>query len=675
MIDPNCVNGIIKQVADFQCRLVCFDYFDTLVTRTCHPEDVKKLCCERIARIFGHPEQGSALYQLRFEMEAKQCRDSETSGKDLEFRLSEMFSELWSRAVLLQSLSQASFVSLAQDIEISVECSVQVLDQDMVEVLRRLSADGYECWLLSDFYLSQAGFARLLSFHEIASLFTRTIVSSETLLTKRSGRLYRRVLEISALDPAAIVMIGDNAVADVESARANGLNSIHIDRSHQHSLYQKVSAKTNDPDHCAARIKEVLAAEPAVFKEVALTLHYFVDKLYSELAGCQAKDVFFLAREGQLLKKMFDHFQDARRVNGAARIRSHYLEVSRRSTFLPSMKPLDAETFDTLFRQYRRISIKEFLASMGLDHLLATLQHEIPFDLDARCDDLPSDPSFQLLLSSPLFRATYELERTQRRTAFLEYLGRFKLAGNSAVLHVVDVGWKGTIQDNIYNVLRDSSRSETGFSSVTGHYVGLVAPGAAGIGNLKTGIVFSMVDAASKNAHVFNENRALFEVVLAADHGSAYSYRVAPSGMAEVIRQEFVEKELFDTKIHPLQVALFDLFCQLDALLLTQVYPLHLMESLVARCHARMLLQPTRTEIAWFEDVYHVENFGVFESSRFASHAKRPGLLSKLRFYRALRKSRGQQDLGFWPWLTCFQNGGKWVASRYALAQMRNIRD
>nr|EIU2726600.1 hypothetical protein [Pseudomonas aeruginosa] len=100
-----------------------------------------------------------------------------------------------------------------------------------------------------------------------------------------------------------------------------------------------------------------------LFPELATTLLYFIEKLHEALVKQGVEQVYFLSREGQPLKRMFDLYQN--KVSGS--IESHYLEVSRRSTLLPSLKSLAEEGFETLFRQYRRISLFEFLSSLGLE--------------------------------------------------------------------------------------------------------------------------------------------------------------------------------------------------------------------------------------------------------------------------------------------------------------------
>jgi FMN phosphatase YigB (HAD superfamily) len=653
--------------------VVCFDYFDTIVTRTLHPEDVKRISCERLARALDLPSsEGSSLYSLRSELETELSQKNEAAGHDQEFELRQLAIALRGKLPLAQAMPPQRFADLLISIEISVECMAQRLDPEIVNVIRQLRLSREKCWLVSDFYLAESDFRRLLSFHGIDDAFDEVYVSSSHLRSKRSGRIYPVLVERSALEPHHILMIGDNSHSDVASSNAHGLKSIHIDREQQHSRYAILTRQTNDASFAIHAVRKLLTAANIPFAESALTLYWFIDRLYASLLGKGIKDVFFLAREGQLLKVMFDEFQSSRHPPDAIRIRSHYLEVSRRSTFLPSLLPLEQETFEILFRQYRRISVNEFLASLGLDDQAPELELQLGRQLNERVEDLPTDAIFVELVANEVFREAYERERIGRREAFLSYLNSFDYDKATETLCVVDVGWKGSIQDNLYALL---SSTTTTLTQLDGYYLGVIAPGAIGPMNRKTGLVLSAIGKPTKNQHVFNENRALFEVLLAADHGSARSYEFSTKGDAVVARQEFTEEPLFSRKIRPLQLELLKCFNQVDEVLRGHVFSNEHLRRLVTTCHARMVFQPTAAEVSWFEDVYHVENFGVFELSKFATKSRPAGVVQRLRFYLALRRGRIDFDPGFWPWLTYYHRGGQFVASRYGRSQTRKIED
>ncbi len=400
-----------------------------------------------------------------------------------------------------------------------------------------------------------------------------------------------------------------------------------------------------------------------LFPELATTLFYFVERLYDALVAQKVEQVYFMSREGQPLMRLFDIYRE--RVGGT--IKSHYLEVSRRSTLLPSLSSLAEENFETLFRQYRRISLREFLSSLGLEAQVKGIAEALALPDGAenlREEDFPTSPTFTALKALPQFYNSYELARVARRNAFIDYLADLSGGALPVRLVVVDVGWKGTIQDNLFALL--CRGGDTPVWAVTGYYVGLVAEGAAGPNNQKHGLLFSSVGVPSPKFHVFNENRALFEVVLAADHGSIVSYEATSDGHARPIRGDFEEGEMLAAEVFPVQCQVFKHFKRL----VSAMSPLDERRSMlferVVRGHARMVFSPTRPEKKWFSSVFHVENYGVFEHSRFSAFEIQPKLAERLRFLMQVLLRRNIGILGFWPWSTLHDRGGALPAAIYA---------
>lgn len=409
---------------------------------------------------------------------------------------------------------------------------------------------------------------------------------------------------------------------------------------------------------------EVIPDSFELFGEIADSLMFFVGLLHRKLINNGVEQVFFLSREGQPLKRMFDLY--CSRVG--VRVQSHYLEVSRRSTLLPSLASLSEEKFETLFRQYRSMSMLEFLSSIGLETYCTELSESLGLTASEaiqKVDDFPDSELFTQLKALSVFKAVYDLERLSRRAAFMQYLSLLSGGEIPANLIVVDVGWKGTIQDNLYALLCKESNSSV--KSVTGYYIGLVAEGAVGPNNRKNGLLFSVVDGPTPRFHVFNENRALFEILLAADHGSVASYEIDANGKARAVHGSFDEKDMLEQLVFPVQRHIFERYNQiLKAMTQGDNQQVSSLDE-VARTHARLVFRPSRSEVDWFSSVFHVENYGVFERSFFTGVYKAPSLPDRLRFMLVVFRRRGRGALGFWPWKKLDERVGRPVANLYGL--------
>jgi len=401
-----------------------------------------------------------------------------------------------------------------------------------------------------------------------------------------------------------------------------------------------------------------------LFPELADTLLFCIKLLHETLEVNGVKKVFFLSREGQPLKQMFDLYCD--RVG--VRVQSHYLEVSRRSTLLPSFTSLAEERYETLFRQYRSMSLLEFLSSLGLESYCTELSKELGLSDSQtanRLGDFPSSELFSRLKVLPRFIAIYDHERLARRAAFLRYLITLSDGEIPADLVVVDVGWKGTIQDNLFAMLCREPNSVV--TSVTGYYIGLIDQGAAGPNNRKHGLLFSSVNGHTPRFHVFNENRALFEILLAADHGSVASYEMDMNGQARVVHGSFDEQEMLENFVFPVQRNIFERYSQMLDYTTMDVESHTPLVKDVALSHARLVFHPSQAELEWFSTVFHVENYGVFERSFFTAADAVPPLLERLKFMLTVLKRSGRGALGFWPWKKLSERVGRPVAALYGL--------
>ncbi len=401
------------------------------------------------------------------------------------------------------------------------------------------------------------------------------------------------------------------------------------------------------------------------FVDLAYSLYLFILRLNKIAIQENVKDLYFFSREGFALKEMFDYF----RSNSLQEmeVSSHYLKISRKSSFLPSLGPLEEENFDILFRQYIRMSLRDFLASLALDEYIDEISDDIGGDfgnMDAVHEELPTSEAFKLLLSSAVFRRVYEQERTSRSDALGKYIASLSDGSIPASMNIVDVGWKGSIQDNLRNWL---ARQSGDTACINGYYIGLTASGNLSGRNKKTGLIFSNQDGLSKGFRIFNENRSLYEVLLPAMHGGPRSYQVDEVGDVAIVLDEFIEKEMLTSTVLPVYEGIFSYFKDIVDLFSVVSFSEEELTNLVELKHRRMVLYPTQNEIDWMMSVSHVENFGVFHKSMFGAESTSGSLSSRVRFSIDMLRRRRPSEAGFWPYLTLKHRGipGLHILYRY----------
>jgi hypothetical protein len=107
------------------------------------------------------------------------------------------------------------------------------------------------------------------------------------------------------------------------------------------------------------------------------------------------------------------------------------------------------------------------------------------------------------------------------------------------------------------------------------------------------------------------------------------------------------ERALYDGTIKPIQDQLFMLCQAMTSAFLTTGCRLADAEWF-ARHHARMVFLPKPVEIDFFQKMYHLENFGIFEFTDFAvSHNFT--LFERLNNLKNILRHPGVLESGVWP--------------------------
>lgn len=641
------------------CQVLCCDYFDTLVTRSVYPEQTKKLAAAQLSAILDGRLSGATIYELRREIESNLCRQNALAGRDPEFNLAELaveLQEMLTRMAILPTAwtSPDSWFDLFASIEVAVECQVQIPRPAIVAALREAKAQGKQVCIISDFYIPAAYFKRMLVHHGLTESVDQLLVSCDHGQTKGiGGELYVLAAKALGCSPAEMLMIGDNRQADYTMALRQGLTPFLLDTTAQRQVYDHLALaeeKNGGRAQLNSDFAGIFAAySHGLFAEMGLSLWYFTHRLFELLIAAKAPAVFFCSKEGEFLLQLFKRYQQQR--FGCQPIRCHYLLVSRKATYIASLRPLASEDFSGLFTHYRDISLDDFLRSLNFSPVQAEeICRELGLDGRIRRPGLAAEPDFAQLLSSPVFQELYEDHRQTQSNCLRRYLRSFGEDLAQTGLNLVDVGWKGSIQNNIQRALG-------GEIVVQGYYLGLLSPTGLSESNRKTGVLFSDMPGHSPFIHVFNNNRSLFEMLLGASHGSADGYFPKSQFAAiSLARQSTImvevadgaesigvttldlpeERQLFKEKIEPIQASFEHLHDQLTGRMVASLARVPTIEWF-ARRHGRMVFQPRQAEVDFFSRLYHLENFGIFEFTDFLAGSA-PSLLQRLRNLLLLKK-------------------------------------
>ena len=638
-------------------QVVAFDIFDTLVARTVPPEYVKKLWSKAMVVRLNLDISFNALYEMRRNAEATICNENHLAGYDLEFSYLDMCKYIYRQLKL--DITEQLFCDICVEEELASELKVLYVLPDIVDLLTQLQSENKQIIAISDFYLPKHMMKVIFGELKLDSYFTQLWISCDYLVSKRSGRLYDLVLEDLKLTPEDILMIGDNNVSDVQIPASKGIYSLWLSAEIRHKWYKKRLKELESPKYSESIIKSHYMKNTSHFENIVFSLYSFIETLHEKLLRDGHKNVFFLSREGQFFKKLFDSYQEHRKFSDACKLQTHYLIVSRKSTFLPSLGPIEGEEFNVLFRQYKLISAYEFLSSLNFpEDEIVEIRAQLKIDMTLRESDFPDSLTLKNLKALPFFQSRYEHHRAVQKENFVSYINDSGVDWQKDSLAVVDVGWKGSIQDNICKILN----IKTG---IDGYYLGLCPLAETSKTNRKLGLLFYNINGAqSSNYQIYNVNRSLFEMILGADHGSASSYESEEGSAYPLTDEQEKEHDFFQNVISPIQENIFNMFLKINSDFSNTTLSPCDYENTVSKIHANMVLFPTRKEMSFFRKMYHYENFGIFEYSTFEK--KSLSLSEKLKnLLTFIRHPWVILERGFWIPLTLEDAGLRCMIKPY----------
>lgn len=360
-------------------KIRTIDVWDTLLRRDCHPECIKLATAHHL--LFGWRDQikpdfrdGWVLYRARLEAERTLAVQAKAGGKDDEYEITEVLAQ-WFAAIFADTVPPDLPNRLAE-FELSVEIDRSFADSDIVEFLRSHEAE--KTIFLSDFYMSGEMLRRLLSAKGLNTLVTEGMSSCDVGLNKRSGQIFRHVHSIHAISPQSICT----------SATTNGPMCRHRVRS---ACMPYITCPNRRMPN-AWRVNVCFLPEKyclSIFVESAWLLPKTRAKVFLQnrpqlSLGVQAAPLFigfalwiaeqavlhkldrlyFFTREGEFFHKVFSTLFPQGRLFGHDLPPADILEVSRLSTFAPSMRDASIQEMSRIWSLFKVQSVSGLFTTL-----------------------------------------------------------------------------------------------------------------------------------------------------------------------------------------------------------------------------------------------------------------------------------------------------------------------
>ncbi len=286
----------------------------------------------------------------------------------------------------------------------------------------------------------------------------------------------------------------------------------------------------------------------------AFPLYLFTMRLYDRLIKTNTRDVLFMSREGQFLKKIFERYCEIKKElnQKVATIRTHYFYGSRNSVFTASTKPLQEENFDFLFRFFNYfMNAKKFLISIGFSNeQIEQVRKSFGDKLDKTCFNLKKSKIFRELRENKDFADIYESNRKLQSQSFEMYMKSFDVDYQKEGLTFVDIGYHGTMQDLIFKFFDNKVK-------IYGYFIKSRAE--QDLDNQKFGLLGDVNNKKLFGSKITKYDSFNYEQILRADHGRCLGYNVE-NGTVKPMLAIADDEEVYNKYVKDLQEKIFEKF-------------------------------------------------------------------------------------------------------------------
>ena len=227
-----------------------------------------------------------------------------------------------------------------KEIEIELEERILTIHKENKEIYDYALSLGKKIIIVSDMYLPKEVIEKIFIKNNYANYY-KLYLSSDLMLTKASGNLYKYIINDLNVKPSTIMHLGDNYHSDFENPRLYGIDAFFIEKIIDIFLKKNIRAEKllhENENNIGVSIMLGLSAfscfnkndknkennywrnfgfiygGPAVFS--------YMNWLKKQIIKENIKEVLFVARDGYSLKKVFD-------IIKPEYIKTHYIYAPR----------------------------------------------------------------------------------------------------------------------------------------------------------------------------------------------------------------------------------------------------------------------------------------------------------------------------------------------------------
>lgn len=434
-------------------KIISFDIWDTIIKRKCHPEEIKLATARYIILKYENDvkDKYKNIYEIlkkRDEIEAEECKKNKENGHDDECRIIDVF-KILQKEIFKNELGDISEELLKE--EIKAEKRAIFINPEILPIFERYK--DLKMYCISDFYMGADSLKELLDYLKLPVKIEKIYSSADYLLNKRSGNLYKKAEEELNIKPKEHIHVGDNQYSDIEMAQSLGIETIKTTKTDFDFVPEKARRFNFDLNQVK---KKADTKENRLFNsgvDLAPLLYFYGYSIVEYAIKNKIDTVYYATREGETFIKTHDLIKKNNPF-GVDVPNCETIEVSRMATFSASLKEFSVMELLRLWSQYRTQSMKALFKTLAID-IEGYKQYLGKYDLTP--EENIVDPWFdirvQRLCADKEFKEKIQVELDRKRSELLEYFEKKKgITNNEEPMFMVDIGWRGTIQDNLAHI-------------------------------------------------------------------------------------------------------------------------------------------------------------------------------------------------------------------------------
>lgn len=431
---------------------ISFDIFDTLLKRNVmQPTDIFKLVEKDGVCQFGDVFNHFAQTRVSAENEAR-------NGKE-EVSLDNIYDAI---GLDLQNKEWAKSREIYYEEKM---CSPNI---ELLKVYNECLIQGKHVEIISDMYLPIQVIKRMLG--EIGiTRWDNLFLSNDLNKTKRTGSIFKYVTRYLKIKPNQLLHIGDNPISDYKIPKSLGIKSLCIDTVNNHLTYHKMDISTFNEgallSYMNNHIAKVSQNLRTGYENFGPLLYGFSTWLYNNLEKNKINNVFFLSRDGLIMKKAFDL------INDNHSIKSHYLYSSRRALQVPMLAYSNFHYNDFVNHVHwpPKVTFHYFLKSLGIESKKEQEHFSKKYSLELDKELLMNKPESKSILEN-FFNEERGYIQNKAKSELNNLLLYWEKSGLfKDKVGLVDIGWHGNMQLNMSDIF---SREDVA-TDVKGYYIGV----------------------------------------------------------------------------------------------------------------------------------------------------------------------------------------------------------